>query len=275
MGISRTRLYSKILQTSTITHQSSLTCAADVYVWLRVVAALWPPVVQVAMGFDKAACVLVPIWYRRYLEGRNGRLYPFTIVFVGLSLAVALMLAVIHEGKPVSYYCGRKAAFTADYGRFLYFNEIFGYFFGLLSNATAYLFAGRILQTSAMKRYLAKSRYTLVISLLSSILVACPNILSVIMSQTHKKLPMAVSESAQWLSLANSSKNLFVYVAMSAEFRGRVFVIIGMRRKLLLSHSGNAVAPSANDFIHPAIIVLRKHMSVPKPPDKGRGIAVQ
>lgn len=40
------------------------------YLWLRIIGSLWPPATQLAIGFDRAACILKPFWYRSFFERR-------------------------------------------------------------------------------------------------------------------------------------------------------------------------------------------------------------
>ncbi|KHN85485.1 hypothetical protein Tcan_13272 [Toxocara canis] len=232
LGISRRNLFINALDTHRIPIQTSLTCAVKPYLWLRVIGTLWPPSTQVAIGFDRAACILKPFWYRKFFERRDTHLCVFSSMFVLIAICVALMKAIMNPSEEVNFICGRKATFSVEYGLFLYLTEVIGYCVALLLNSLAYFTARKVQPTRSVMLQLRKIRYILVLDLLSCVLVALPNIVSLI-AVFVGRLPMSISEPADWLSSINSSINFFVYYVMNNEFKRRVDTVCCVRSKVV------------------------------------------
>lgn len=152
-----------------------------------------------------------------------------SIVFVLIATIVAYTLSFLTNGPFVKPHCGRKSAFTGPYGLFLYYNEIAGYFFGLICNALAYGFATRMMTSRSVSVHIGKIRFSFVITLISCILIALPNVISVIATYVGKSLPIEVTEPADWLSSINSSKNIFVYYFMAGDFHSKIKKVLNSK----------------------------------------------
>uniref|UniRef100_A0A183TV38 G_PROTEIN_RECEP_F1_2 domain-containing protein n=1 Tax=Toxocara canis TaxID=6265 RepID=A0A183TV38_TOXCA len=101
-----------------------------------------------------------------------------------------------------------------------------------LLNSLAYFTARKVQPTRSVMLQLRKIRYILVLDLLSCVLVALPNTVSLI-AVFVGRLPMSISEPADWLSSINSSINFFVYYVMNNEFKRRVDTVCCVRSKVV------------------------------------------
>uniref|UniRef100_A0A0M3IKE9 G_PROTEIN_RECEP_F1_2 domain-containing protein n=1 Tax=Ascaris lumbricoides TaxID=6252 RepID=A0A0M3IKE9_ASCLU len=84
---------------------------------------------------------------------------------------------------------------------------------------------------------LRKIRYILVLDFLSCILVVLPNIVS-LLSVFVGRMPMGISEPADWFSAINSTLNFFVYYSMNSEFKRRVQTMFCSQAKVACSSQG-------------------------------------
>jgi hypothetical protein len=118
----------------------------------------------------------------------------------------------------VTYYCGRKNAFTPAYGTYVYVFIIFGYMFGFILNISTFIGAKRAAKSREMLRQIDRIRYLLIISLISVILVSIPNLVSL---TSVWILPIAdsIARPSVWASCVNASINLFVYLCFNSEYR--------------------------------------------------------
>ncbi|GMR36236.1 hypothetical protein PMAYCL1PPCAC_06431, partial [Pristionchus mayeri] len=71
MGINRVSLYSKALETLTIPIRDSWDCAVEAWLWLRGIGDLWPPIIQVIMGLERAVAVYKPVYFKSKLKKRS------------------------------------------------------------------------------------------------------------------------------------------------------------------------------------------------------------
>jgi len=223
MGVNRRVLYRRILSTMEVPIRTAWQCAAEPWLWLRLVGDLWPPVVQCLMGLERCLCVFFPIWYRSKHNTRATVLISISISFVAVSLAAGFTIAFFeYRNGSVPYHCGRKAAFSKAYGTYIYLANIFGYLLGLLFNASAYWKVRQLQQNRSTAAQQRKIRYYLAISLISTILVSFPNAISVA-SSWFFKIDDSIAKPAVWTTLINSSIALFVYIWLNDEFRDRLF----------------------------------------------------
>uniref|UniRef100_A0A914Y160 G-protein coupled receptors family 1 profile domain-containing protein n=1 Tax=Panagrolaimus superbus TaxID=310955 RepID=A0A914Y160_9BILA len=73
--------------------------------------------------------------------------------------------------------------------------------------------------------HIRKIRYYLCISLLSTILVSVPNLIS-IFSVWVKEVDNAISKPAVWMACFNSALSPFVYFAFNRDYRNRCFQLV-------------------------------------------------
>uniref|UniRef100_A0A7I4YBM1 G_PROTEIN_RECEP_F1_2 domain-containing protein n=1 Tax=Haemonchus contortus TaxID=6289 RepID=A0A7I4YBM1_HAECO len=114
----------------------------------------------------------------------------------------------------------RKAAFGAAYGTSLYLYEIFAYVASLVMNLVAYLHTRTVFQSESVRNQLKRLRYYVAVAAISTLLVGLPDVKQLCIGALKEVgLDEWISQAFNWLSLIASSLNLFVYLALSREFR--------------------------------------------------------
>ncbi|GMT03226.1 hypothetical protein PENTCL1PPCAC_25400, partial [Pristionchus entomophagus] len=81
---------------------------------------LWAPVIQIVMGAERVLAVHKPVWFHRTHRTRSAVSIIFSMFFIIASISLAFVLAWTRRQSKVPYYCGRKVAFTATYGMYVY-----------------------------------------------------------------------------------------------------------------------------------------------------------
>ncbi|VDN04851.1 unnamed protein product [Thelazia callipaeda] len=180
MGFHRRYLFKEAIEYGYAIPQTSTSCAKKIFVWFRLIGTLWPPATQLAIGADRAACILKPFWHRRHLDNKDVQLCTASLLFVVISLIAGFIIVLTSSDRDVYFYCGRKTTFSRGYTFYVYFVETFGYFIALFLSSIAYYSARKVQQTRAVKIQMRKIRYVLALGFLSSIFVAVPNIVSII-----------------------------------------------------------------------------------------------
>uniref|UniRef100_A0A914P3Y9 G-protein coupled receptors family 1 profile domain-containing protein n=1 Tax=Panagrolaimus davidi TaxID=227884 RepID=A0A914P3Y9_9BILA len=170
------------------------------------------------MGMERAIAVFRPGYYRKVFAQRVYFQLTVTLAFVILSITVAYVLAAINI-VPGFATCGRKNAFSREYGVYLYLVNIFGYLISFILSLTAFIKAqGTSLPSNIRKKQLTKARYYVLISFISVACISAPNISSII-NAFFPKLPNFISKPATWMACANFASSLFVYYLLNPEFR--------------------------------------------------------
>uniref|UniRef100_A0A1I7WF97 G_PROTEIN_RECEP_F1_2 domain-containing protein n=1 Tax=Heterorhabditis bacteriophora TaxID=37862 RepID=A0A1I7WF97_HETBA len=227
MGFDRYTLFAWSLDTKRIPIETSLTCAEKTFIWFscysqfRLIGNIWPPMVQMIMGTERFVACMLPIWYTKWFRDRTFYLSILSIVLVIILCAIALLLAVVNESRgSVKFDCGRKATFSEEYAQFVYFLNMLGYMVGLGLNILSYLRLNYILKNDTVRDQLKRVRYYLAVGVLSTVLVAIPNLKSLFGDQLRiAGLDEWISQAFNWASLVNSSINICVYLAFHREFR--------------------------------------------------------
>uniref|UniRef100_A0A7E4V5S6 G_PROTEIN_RECEP_F1_2 domain-containing protein n=1 Tax=Panagrellus redivivus TaxID=6233 RepID=A0A7E4V5S6_PANRE len=187
---------------------------------------LWPPIIQLIMGIERACSVLYPMFFRDKVERGTIYIIGITILFVVVSLIVGFTLAFVHRDDGfVMYYCGRKAAFSKGYGTFIYLTNVFSYVFGFAFNCIAYCKALTLRKSTFRNNQVLKIRYYLIVSLFSTMLVSIPNAIS-LCSAWIKEVDNAISKPSVWMACVNSALAPFVYFCFNREYRNRVINIL-------------------------------------------------
>ncbi|GMT14224.1 hypothetical protein PFISCL1PPCAC_5521, partial [Pristionchus fissidentatus] len=139
---------------------------------------LWPPIIQVIMGLERVVAVYKPVYFKSKSKKRSFWTIGFSIFFVVSSLVAGFAMAWTNKDKKVKYYCGRKAAFSNSYGTFIYVTNVFGYAAGFILNCMAYCKVKTFTSKNEKNRNMARLRYYMVISAISTTLVSIPNLIS-------------------------------------------------------------------------------------------------
>ncbi|XGW16883.1 hypothetical protein V3C99_001931 [Haemonchus contortus] len=221
MGFDRYALFTHSLQLQAIPLQTSLSCASGLYIWLRIIGNVWPPVIQLIMGTERVIACMTPIAYIKYVRDRTLHLCAFSVFTVLFFCAVGIALAVMNNGNGyVKFDCGRKVTFSLSYAQSIYYWEMLGYFFGLLMNIAAYLQAKSIIKTPTVREQMKRIRYGLALGVLSTVLVSIPNVKSLFVDQLRfAGMDEWISQTFNWASIINSSFNIFVYLWLYRDFR--------------------------------------------------------
>ncbi|CAI2337579.1 unnamed protein product [Caenorhabditis sp. 36 PRJEB53466] len=204
MGKNRVELYTEIIQTHHLPIRTAWQCALEPWLILRGIGDIWPPVVQMVIGIQRALAVFAPIWFHKNGRNRSSFLFGSTLVIL---LPTLLVL----------YYCGRKAAFGKDYATFIYIMNIFGYLFSFLINCITMIKASSTIN-KLVRRQIINVRYSLVISFISFVLVFIPNAIS-ILSVHFEDVVSFILKPSTYFTCVNSGINIFVYLSLNAEFR--------------------------------------------------------
>ncbi|KAF8361338.1 hypothetical protein PRIPAC_88261, partial [Pristionchus pacificus] len=139
---------------------------------------LWPPIIQVIMGLERVVAVFKPVYFKAKSHKRSFWTISFSVLFVVASLAVGFIIAWLNRASKVKYYCGRKAAFSNSYGTFIYVTNVVGYAGGFILNCIAYCKVKTFTSMNEKNRNMARLRYYIVISFISTVLVSIPNLIS-------------------------------------------------------------------------------------------------
>ncbi|XGW16602.1 hypothetical protein V3C99_001784 [Haemonchus contortus] len=231
MGFDRYTLFIHSLQLQAVPLQTSLSCASGLYIWLRIIGNVWPPVIQLIMGTERVIACMRPIAYIKYVRDRTLFLCAISVFAVLLFCAVGIALAIMNSGNGyVKFDCGRKATFSLFYAQSIYYWEMLGYFFGLLMNVAAYLQAKSIIKTPTVREQMKRIRYGLALGVLSTVLVSVPNVKSLFLDQLRfAGMGEWISQTFNWASIINSSFNFFVYLWLYRDFRDEFARIFRLR----------------------------------------------
>ncbi|GMR36238.1 hypothetical protein PMAYCL1PPCAC_06433, partial [Pristionchus mayeri] len=219
-GVQRSSIFIDVIATSLMPIKSPFGCVGELWLMLREVGGLWAPMIQVIMGSERILAVFKPAWYNRTYSTRSIISVLFSIFFVLASISAAIILAWTRRESKVPYYCGRKAAFTANYGTYVYLVNVCGYAVGFLLNLISYCKVRTFMSRTERNKNLTRLRYYLFISGMSTLLVSIPNFIN-LASVIFDRIADEVSKAANWLTAINSGMNFFVYLALNEDFRNR------------------------------------------------------
>ncbi|KAH7730563.1 Protein F09C12.6 [Aphelenchoides avenae] len=235
-------MYDSVLATHEIPIENSWTCAWKAFVGIRLMGSLIPPAVVLLISAERSLAVFCPVFYRNNVKRSNCKSVLSVLTYTAISVLTAFTIAYAYRDSPnpVPFYCGRKAAFSAAYSTYVYVADIAGYTIGLLFNSIALCglyrhYAGREMRSDA-QRQLQWLRNLLVISLVSTLTVAIPNMIS-LRSAWIGRVDIPFSAGAQWMSALKSSINFFVYLSFKPDFRDRVAEIFHGKLCVLESKS--------------------------------------
>ncbi|GMT14222.1 hypothetical protein PFISCL1PPCAC_5519, partial [Pristionchus fissidentatus] len=233
-GIQRSGIMLDVIETSLMPIKSPFDCVGEMWLMLREAGGLWAPMIQVIMGTERILAVFKPVLYNRTYHMRSIASVSLSILFVLVSISAAILIAWSRRDTKISYYCGRKSAFTADYGTYIYVVNVFGYAFGFVLNLISYCKVRTFMSNTEKNKNLARLRYYLVISAMSTVLVSIPNLIN-LSSVLFGRISDEVTNAANWATAINSGMNFFVYLTLNEEFRSRCKEIVNriLRKKKL------------------------------------------
>uniref|UniRef100_A0A0N4UC55 G_PROTEIN_RECEP_F1_2 domain-containing protein n=1 Tax=Dracunculus medinensis TaxID=318479 RepID=A0A0N4UC55_DRAME len=142
-----------LYKTGHICKKTPLICSTRVYVWFRLIGAIWPPAIEICIGIERTFCVFCPIWYSKHSK-------KFAIVVV-FAMLIALLLVFKRKDEEIEQGCNRKGTFTNGYALFLYFAEVycfeqfkFIFFFGGERRGGRRSKKFKIMELTTIKRFL-------------------------------------------------------------------------------------------------------------------------
>ncbi|CAD6200031.1 unnamed protein product [Caenorhabditis auriculariae] len=222
-GLNRIRLYSTALATLTLPIRTSLECASETWLVLKLIGDILIPVATFWMGVERFIAILFPMFYRYSVDGKAIKymvIPGISCAFVLACIAVAFSIAY-SDNHYTHFYCGRKAAFGEGFGTFIYACNITCNVASTVFSTAAYVKAVRMSKTQPrMQRQVNVIRYYLLISVLSTLLVSLPNATALFQLYVHK-VSDSLSKPAYWMQTINSGIHFFVYLALNKEFRAR------------------------------------------------------
>ncbi|CAB3404147.1 unnamed protein product [Caenorhabditis bovis] len=224
-GLNRIELYSTSIKTLTIPVRTTIECALEPWLILKLIGDILIPIATFWMGVERLVAILFPIFYRFSVDGKAIKYLVIPVIsllFVALAILVAFFIALseIHEAP---YHCGRKAAFGEGFGTFIYCCNITCNVISTIFATLAYIKAVKLSKTQPrMQRQVNIIRYYLLISALSTLLVSLPNAIALFQLYVQK-VSDKLSKPAYWMQTINSGIHFFVYLALNKEFRARTF----------------------------------------------------
>ncbi|KAK6733368.1 hypothetical protein RB195_017235 [Necator americanus] len=218
LGVHSVTIYTTAIRDKIVPEETSLSCALSAPVYLRNIGNVMSPLVHGAIAFDRFICVKYPLWYRSNIATRQLLLPLVVVVAVLLFLPIGFYLAFLRRNSgPVKFFCGRRASFGNFYTMIIYVVLVFGYFLAFLSNVFSFILVrtGRSRNAS-----LARSlKIAVIVSFVSFLLISVPNASS-FLDIINPISPLTLQIST-YLSVIAYSINLFLYIALSPEFRHR------------------------------------------------------
>ncbi|KAI1706732.1 serpentine type 7TM GPCR chemoreceptor srsx domain-containing protein [Ditylenchus destructor] len=232
VGFMRKNMYTAAMETGRVPIETSWSCAWKSFVLLRLLGSLISPCVVFWISMERFLAVFYPRTYRikvaKYITTPSVIILLYT---VGVT-AIGYILAWHNRNNPDSapFYCGRKVSFGYAFTSYVYAADVLGFVLALALNLIticklAKMYAARKNRIE-VQRQLRRIRYILVISLISTVTVAIPNAMSFI-SAWFIKLDIYLSEPAVWAIAFKCSINFFVYFILKADFRHRVYEMLG------------------------------------------------
>ncbi|CAP24169.2 Protein CBG02329 [Caenorhabditis briggsae] len=257
MGKNRVELYTEVIQTHHFPTRTAWQCAIEPWLILRGIGDIWPPVVQMVIGIQRALAVFTPIWFHKTGRNRSSFLFGSTLFILLPTLLIGFVIAYINRDVKVIYWCGRKAAFGTDYATFIYIINIFGYFFSFLINCITMIKASSTINR-LVRRQIINVRYSLVISFISFVLVSIPNSISIL--QVHfEEVVKFVSKPSTYFTCINSGINIFVYLLLNAEFRHQFKYLFCNRKRVVTYGEVEKASKGSKQRHHVDLIVHSVH----------------
>lgn len=231
LGLMRKALYTSVMETSRVPVETSWTCAGKPFVYLRLLGAVIPPGIVLWISCERFFAVYASSFYRRHIT-KHANIPPMVIfVYTVLAVLIAYLIAWLNRNRgAVESYCGRKNAFTKGYTTYVYVADVLGFVIALLINCITLCRLGRMYAQREnryeVKKQLRRINYLLVISFVSTLTVAIPNGISLV-SAFFGRLNIWLLDPANWMIATKCSINFFVYLLLKADFRQRVYEILG------------------------------------------------
>uniref|UniRef100_A0AC35EU04 G-protein coupled receptors family 1 profile domain-containing protein n=1 Tax=Panagrolaimus sp. PS1159 TaxID=55785 RepID=A0AC35EU04_9BILA len=216
----RRALFLEVTETRKVPTKNSRECITF-WVMFQTIADFWGPIIEVIMGLERFCAVIYPgIFYKLFSES-SIRSTAVSTMLALICILIPVGISIISPTPNVRYSCGRKAAFSVQFGTIDYCTNVFGYLAALFFNLIATIKASFLRQS---QKHMQKLKCYTGISLLSTILISIPNLLSII-NANFSKLPDWVMTPAILMACVNCGLNFFVYLFFNSEFRRRFFLI--------------------------------------------------
>uniref|UniRef100_A0A1I7Y019 G_PROTEIN_RECEP_F1_2 domain-containing protein n=1 Tax=Steinernema glaseri TaxID=37863 RepID=A0A1I7Y019_9BILA len=222
MGIDRLQIYKETLETGVFKNQTPWNCAMKPFNGVRIFGNMLPPTVQMAMAIERIMCVCFPLFYRNVYSKAEKQI---------AAACLLLSVAVVAAGFAISWHlgystlvrfdCGRKATFSKPYTTFIYFFESIGYILALAGTSLACL---RILAMQAKDKrsaHLKKIKCYIAVTLLSTLLVAIPNIESILHAYLIY-ISNEISRTVVWANATNSTVNVIAFCLLNSKFKQHI-----------------------------------------------------
>ncbi|PAV58688.1 hypothetical protein WR25_10070 [Diploscapter pachys] len=290
MGIDRCSLYSEVIVTGDVDDETSWTCASQIWLFVRTLGDLWPPMTQLLMGLEQLLCVQTGVRSKR----RSHCFVINSVLFVVISTTIGYAIAFERRFDGlVMFYCGRKATFGKVFSGFVYAHNVIGYVSGVVLNSiAAWLMMQKMkeatksrqnstiegrsvdlepdmarpsLQAVTNKRkhvaLMQQIRSCLIVSSISTLLVSLPNCLS-LCSLLVVSVKDSISKPAVYATCINSGINIFVYLLQNDQFRRHVIKFVTREEKE--KRSSSMEDDTENDTITQAKL-LNKYKAIDHP----------
>nr|CAD2187865.1 unnamed protein product [Meloidogyne enterolobii] len=278
LGLMRKGLFTTVMETSRVPIETSWTCAGKPFVYLRLLGALIPPGIVFWISIERFVAVYASDFYRKHIIKHQNIPSLAILIYTIIAVTTAYTIAWLNRNKgAVEAYCGRKVAFTKSYTTYVYLADVLGFVIALLVNCITLCRLGHLYSQREnrfeVKKQVRRIHYLLLISIMSTLTVAIPNGISLV-SAWFGRLNIALSDPANWMIAAKCSVNLFIYLVLKADFRQRVYEILGCLSVDDWQDKGRVLGDTArnggggrNNGVNNAGFVKRRDQ-LPKQPNK-------
>lgn len=188
------------------------------------------------MGVERTTACWAPLFYMKHMRKKSIVVNIITALTILLFCGIALVILITNGNRRVKFDCGRKATFSDGFGQALYCFETFGYVTGLILNIVAYIGTRSVINADAAGDQLKRLRYYVAVAAISTLLVAVPDIKQLLIYHIKEaNIDEWISQMFNWLCIIASSFNIFVYIALSRDFRREFLKCFRIRRRFLIN----------------------------------------
>uniref|UniRef100_A0A7E4VLL2 7TM_GPCR_Srx domain-containing protein n=1 Tax=Panagrellus redivivus TaxID=6233 RepID=A0A7E4VLL2_PANRE len=199
---------------------TSRTCLLP-WILFQVTGDFWSPAIVLLMGLERMCAVVYPTIFRTVFNTETPKLIALASGIAGLFVLIPTLISAIWPTQNVRWSCGRRATFGVSYGMIDYAYNVILFSLAFVFNLIALIRALKVRQSG---RNMSKLKCYTAISFLSTLLIAIPNLLSII--NVFWTLPDMIITPAPLLACANGAIQFGVYLTFNAEYRRRFLQLV-------------------------------------------------
>uniref|UniRef100_A0A0M3IDW8 G_PROTEIN_RECEP_F1_2 domain-containing protein n=1 Tax=Ascaris lumbricoides TaxID=6252 RepID=A0A0M3IDW8_ASCLU len=223
----------KLVQIASLTHKPKFTFLDCVFMpWpaFRVIGSQWPAMLTFCLGFERFLAVRFPFVYISSHDRRHIIVVIITAVLAIASLILAhIYPLIIARNRPSNFACSLVLTFGEVHSEFMYAVTIIchalGFVFSMIAYHSAKESARKAGNNDYIKKEISRAKIILLMSLLSVIFVAVPNILLAI-TAFLKTFAANITGYTCYLFCIRSSMNIVVFGAFNTDFRSQLIKVV-------------------------------------------------